>query len=71
MLTEAVKARRKQLIGHISWLLEVRKGQTRMENAIDKWQSDLQFLNNYEIERQRPVYQKLLFEYRRKCLYNS
>ena len=50
-----------EIINHISWLIKTNKNRENWYNAIQRWEHDLDFLNNYNIERQKKIYSKIVF----------
>lgn len=44
------------IINHIEWLIHTHEGNIQYMNACDKWQTDLDFVNSYNIDSQRAIW---------------
>ena len=47
------------IINHIEWLIHTHEGNIQYMNACDKWQTDLDFVNSYNIDSQRAIWGEL------------
>ena len=43
------------IINHLEWLIHTRSHMPNMENALGEWRSDLQFVSQYKIQKQRHI----------------
>lgn len=57
---------KEEIINHISWLISANSKKIGFASSVNRWRSDLWFLNNYEIECQKQIYRYLIFENRRR-----
>lgn len=55
-ILETGKASKFQIIELISSFIDWRAGRPQYEGACDRWQEDIQFVSNYQIQRQTKVY---------------
>lgn len=45
-----------EVINHLEWLINTRRNIENMDNAVSEWKSDLLFISNYQINKQRAIW---------------